>query len=49
MLSLNIRAANLDDAVGIARVHIACWQETYFGILPGEMLAALDIDARANM
>ncbi len=49
MLSLDIRAANLDDAVGIARVHIACWRETYFGSLPSEMLAALDIDARANM
>jgi ribosomal protein S18 acetylase RimI-like enzyme len=49
MLILNIRAANLDDAVGIARVHIACWRETYVDILPDEMLAALDIDARANM
>jgi len=49
MLTFNIRTANLDDAVGIARVHIACWRETYFGILPGEMLTALDIDARANM
>jgi ribosomal protein S18 acetylase RimI-like enzyme len=49
MLTFNIRAADPDDAVGIARVHTACWRETYFGILPDEMLAALDIDARANM
>jgi ribosomal protein S18 acetylase RimI-like enzyme len=49
MLPLSIRAAKSEDAFGIAHVHTASWRETYSGILPGEMLAALDIDARAKM
>jgi len=49
MLNLNIRAANSGDVAGIARVHVNSWRDTYFGILPDEMLMSLDIDARAKM
>lgn len=49
MPSLTIRAANLDDAVGIAYVHVTSWREAYFGILPHTMLGSLDVDAKAKM
>lgn len=29
-----IRAATMDDAPGIAKVHVASWQATYTGLLP---------------
>jgi ribosomal protein S18 acetylase RimI-like enzyme len=37
----SIRAAQLDDAAGIARVHVDSWRTTYKGIIPGEFLATL--------
>ena len=39
---LTIRPANTSDAAHIAHVHVASWQTTYAGIVPGEYLAALD-------
>ena len=38
---LTVRAAVLDDAAGIARVHIQAWRETYAHLLPAETLAGL--------
>lgn len=38
---LTVRAAVLDDAAGIARVHIQAWRESYAYLLPAESLAAL--------
>ncbi|MGC1300809.1 MAG: GNAT family N-acetyltransferase [Caulobacteraceae bacterium] len=49
MTPLSIRAATVDDASDIARVHVASWRETYAGLLPEHMLAALDVDARRQM
>jgi ribosomal protein S18 acetylase RimI-like enzyme len=34
------------DAEEIARVHVQCWQESYEGLLPGEFLRDLSIDAK---
>ena len=49
MASLTIRPAAPRDAAAIARVHVASWRETYAGLLPADMLASLDVDARRDM
>lgn len=36
-----MRAAGLDDAAAIARVHVATWRTAYRGLLPEEFLASL--------
>lgn len=36
-----VRAAALDDAAGIARVHLQAWRESYAHLLPAEALASL--------
>jgi GNAT superfamily N-acetyltransferase len=38
---LTVRAAVLDDAAGIARVHLQAWRESYVHLLPAETLAGL--------
>ena len=43
-----VRMATVDDAAGIARVHVLAWQQTYAPLVePGE-LDALSVDARAE-
>lgn len=39
---LTVRAAVLDDAAGIARVHIQAWRECYAHLLPADSLAGLE-------
>jgi ribosomal protein S18 acetylase RimI-like enzyme len=46
--SNGLRKAELIDAPKIARVHVASWLETYKGILPDEMLAALSVERRTE-
>src|SRR5580700_11026321 len=46
--SNGLRKAELIDAPKIARVHVASWLETYKGILPDEMLAALSVERRTH-
>ena len=41
-----IRTAQLEDAAGIARVHVDCWRTTYKGIFPDELLASLSYQGR---
>jgi GNAT superfamily N-acetyltransferase len=41
-----IRRGRLEDAHGIAQVHVRSWQSTYRGILPDTYLAALSISGR---
>jgi ribosomal protein S18 acetylase RimI-like enzyme len=36
-----VRPATLEDAVGIADVHVASWRSTYRGLLPDDFLASL--------
>ena len=38
---LTVRAAVLEDAAGIARVHLQAWRESYAHLLPAESLAGL--------
>ena len=42
-----IRAATVQDAGAIARVHVESWQTTYAGIVPEAYLASLDVGQRA--
>ena len=43
-----IRAAVPSDALHIAKVHVQAWHESYRGIVPDEVLAALSIDTRTT-
>ncbi|WP_240916025.1 GNAT family N-acetyltransferase [Sanguibacter sp. HDW7] len=46
MSALTIRTATTEDAQAVARVHVASWRGAYAGIVPDEVLATLDVDAR---
>lgn len=48
-MDLTIRAAEVDDAEAIARVHVAAWQEAYRGLVPQEYLDGLDVAERASL
>jgi ribosomal protein S18 acetylase RimI-like enzyme len=39
-----VRSATLEDAAGIADVHVATWRTTYRGLLPDDFLASLRED-----
>jgi GNAT superfamily N-acetyltransferase len=43
-----VRPARAGDEPGIARVHVASWQDAYRGHMPAGYLAALDVDQRAE-
>ncbi|WP_062461591.1 GNAT family N-acetyltransferase [Demequina soli] len=45
-MTSEIRRATVDDAPGIARVHLQSWRETYHPVLPAQVLAGLDLEAR---
>lgn len=45
---LNIRQANVEDALAIAKVHIETWRTTYKGILSEEYLARFSLQEREN-
>ncbi len=42
-----LRAAKVDDAMDVARVHVRSWQAAYRGLLPAEYLDALKPEDRA--
>lgn len=48
MSAIEIRPATLADASPIAAVHVASWRETYQGLAPAEVLAALSVEERAE-
>lgn len=45
---MEVRAATVDDAPGIAAVHVAAWQWAYAGLLPDSMLDRLSVGPRAE-
>lgn len=45
---MEIRAATVDDADGMARVHVGTWQVAYKGIVADRYLDALDVADRAE-
>jgi ribosomal protein S18 acetylase RimI-like enzyme len=47
--AIAIRTAVPADAPRIAQTHVACWRETYAGMLPDEALAALSVADRTAL
>jgi GNAT superfamily N-acetyltransferase len=45
-MTIDVRAAVLTDARGIARVHVKVWQEAYAHLVPGDVLSRLSVDQR---
>jgi ribosomal protein S18 acetylase RimI-like enzyme len=45
---LTLRAAVPDDAYDIVRINVECWRRAYAGMVPDDVLDAMDIDARAE-
>ena len=43
-----VRLGLVDDAPGIAHVHVAAWQAAYQHVLSGEYLAALSVRERED-
>lgn len=43
-----VRRASVEDAHGIAVVHVTAWQESYSHLAPAETLAALSVSGRAD-
>jgi ribosomal protein S18 acetylase RimI-like enzyme len=46
---ITIRIATIEDAPGLASMHVASWRETYAGILSDEVLSALSVEGRTAM
>lgn len=44
-----LREATPADAAAIGALHVACWHETYSGILPAPMLPGLSVEMRTDM
>ncbi|NDJ55359.1 MAG: GNAT family N-acetyltransferase [Chloroflexi bacterium] len=47
-MQVTVRHATLDDAPGIARVHVESWQSAYRGIVPDDVLDRLDVANRQS-
>ena len=43
---MSIRAAVIDDAPEIARVHVESWRTTYKDLIPADLLASLSVERR---
>lgn len=43
-----LRVATLEDASGIARVHVDSWRTTYAGLMPDSILANISLDKRTQ-
>ena len=48
-MNIQIRPAQVEDAPGIARVHVDSWRTTYRGLVPDAVLANLSYQKRENM
>ncbi|GGE63946.1 GNAT family N-acetyltransferase [Priestia taiwanensis] len=46
---MNIRKAQVEDAAGIARVHVDCWRTTYKDIIPEDFLCNLSYENRTKL
>ena len=44
---MNIGPATLEDAFGVAQVHVRSWQGAYAGLMDAEFLERLSVDERA--
>ena len=43
---MHIRRATVEDAAGIAQVHVDSWRTTYAGLVPDDYLASLSVEQR---
>jgi ribosomal protein S18 acetylase RimI-like enzyme len=41
---VRVRIAGVDDAVAVARVQVESWRERYDGLLPAELIDAMNVD-----
>jgi ribosomal protein S18 acetylase RimI-like enzyme len=48
-MAVRVRKAVLQDAAGIAHVHVDTWRNTYWGIVPDEHLANLSYERSQRM
>ncbi len=48
-MNIQIRPARVEDAPGIARVHVDSWRTTYRGLVPEAVLANLSYQTREDM
>jgi len=46
---VGIRRANIEDADGIAKVHVDSWKTTYKGIIPNNFLNGLSYEDRTEL
>lgn len=49
MIAPTLREAVRADAPALGEVHVKSWRETYAGLVPEAMLAALSVEARSGM
>jgi ribosomal protein S18 acetylase RimI-like enzyme len=45
---IEVSAAQPQDALAIARVHVSSWQAAYVGMMPEDYLASLSVEERAS-
>lgn len=45
-MSFSLREAVPDDSEAVAALHVACWGETYRGLLPDKMIDAVNLPDR---
>lgn len=48
MVDIRVRRADLEDAGGVATVHVASWQAAYRGLIDQEVLDRLEVDQRTD-
>jgi hypothetical protein len=46
---MEIRAATISDAYGIAEIQVAGWQAAYRGLMPDSLLDGLSVPKREEM
>lgn len=46
---MKVRAATIEDAMGIAKVHVDTWRSTYKNIIPQSFLDNLSYESRSNL
>ena len=48
-MDMQIRRAVLEDAEGIAKVHVESWRTTYSGMMKDAIIAGLDVGSRTEL
>ena len=48
-MAITLRSAEPADAGELGALHVACWKETYAGLVPDEVIGRLSVEARTGM